>query len=213
MRGIRTAGLGFAVALAAPSGYADDTRPAAAPAARLGKIRVLPDAPAPANLPGGVIARGQAAAPPPAAANPGNGILGMPRMMPPANVTEIRSTAGTAYVPAPSMPAATTGQPVVVGVGQPFPAGQPYGAGITTGLGHPIAVGHPAAVGSPIAVGQPYPGSVYVGQPGPVTVAPVAVSGPISVPAVCPAGDGLAYPTVEAPVYGGGPTNLLTTGG
>ncbi|MCZ2342362.1 MAG: hypothetical protein LC104_11285, partial [Bacteroidales bacterium] len=143
MRGVRTTGIGIALGLWGSPAFAQNIYPATgvtpatarvaapAPAAKLGRIRLLAEPTSP------VVARGQAADPArPAAPTapapqpmPGNGTLGVPRPLPGPSVTEIPGAPATAV---PGLPPGAT-------------------------IGAPIPVGQPIVVGQPIAVGQPYP--------------------------------------------------------
>ncbi|HVK17133.1 MAG TPA: BBP7 family outer membrane beta-barrel protein [Fimbriiglobus sp.] len=155
MRGVRTAGAGIGLALAASVGLAQS------PAAKLGRIQPVD---APDSLSSvGIVARGQAgeqgkpATPMPPAggqAVPGGG-LQMPRQLPGPTVTEQRGPAGVA-------PAATFSGPI--------PYGVPYG--------QPIPVGHPVVVGQPIAAATFTPPSVF-------PTGPLACPSPDLDPALC----------------------------
>ena len=192
MRGIRTAGIGLSVALAAHTGGAQDPGYFSAPAARLGKIQAVPDPGSePAAFPS-TLARGQVSAPP-TVGTPTS--LGMPRPISTPSVTEIRTN------PAPSPTSilggnpAGIGQPVVVGVGQPIPVGQPFPVG-QPGTSYPIS--------GPIPGTAPPMGGYPTGSvPG------------ISVPSVLPPGAVMSDP--NAPLMGDGsygysPTSVLVGG-
>src|SRR5436309_15260932 len=128
MRGIRTAGVGIGLALAASVGSAQE---AGAPAARLGRIQATDPA-------AGVVVRAQAtdpAKPPspmpplgtaPGAAQPGSSsLLHQPQPLAGPSVTELRGAPGTYAPPVAYGPPATFGTPVPYGTyGTPMTVGQ-----------------------------------------------------------------------------------------
>lgn len=172
MRGIRTAGLGFAFAFATQTGAAQDVvravgaQPAPPTAARFGRISAVDD-PAPAGL-----VRGQAPTPMPMTAPPA-GTLGVPRAVGTAapTVTEVRGPAT-----APAQPAASFGVPVGcdprTGAPVSYPPGYPPGTVVA-------APGTPAVVGVPsVLPGGPVGGGVVLDDPlfGGATTVPGSVA-------------------------------------
>ena len=199
MRRIRTAGLGLAAALSAQAAVGQD---APRPAARLGAVRPAAQlgAVTPAVVPAGMVARGQATPVVQAQANgPGSVSLTMPQTATGPSVTESRGV--PAGPPVGGM--FGSGQPQIVGMGQPFVVGQqPTPAGQPVPFVPQFPGGQPLAADPTCPPGQVCPPGQPVGVPTLFPSTGAVVGGPVVAP--------------DRPLYGGylgGPTGLLTGGG
>ncbi len=187
MNGIRTTGVGVALALAAAPGLAQPSAPTPSPAATLGRVTVVDTAPTapvvraapPDNRPTALfpspVFRTQTGQPPPGGSSPltpPKPVDGQP------NVTETRNPPGTpgAVAPAPFVPGGTYPPHVVPG-GYPAPSypAPGYPAPGYPGHGYP-APGYPAPL---TGVFAPAPASSYTLPAGPSGTYAPAVTGPV----------------------------------